>query len=355
MKKNTLRLITPLLIMLASFLLSGCGFLVVPISQEYHIGNPASLDDLISKIEARIGEENVTALEGGKLIDIRTGSEPNTWTIHQALAALCERTTIKTGPHGAKTNKMAAYKRGHSGNFQIPVLDHLREAVPLASKQYESDNRLFELAPHSSYCIQYPLPEKIIDIPFGWVNVAKYKKGENETRNHNRHLIIAHREFFDPLLAEQRAFAEEKAAAEVARNREIKAQAEEIMKREEEVRKRKEASRKSQREYLKDHLAIPENLGRKICKDGTLRYKNYLGFNALVNPAIEQRSDPGQVVAQLDDLSPDRYRIKFRVLNWATITGKLSGRPPDYPFMGDFKVEPGAVYWDDVVDWRLCD
>ncbi|MFA5261757.1 MAG: hypothetical protein WC450_11070, partial [Candidatus Omnitrophota bacterium] len=127
--------------------------------------------------------------------------------------------------------------------------------------------------------------------------------------------------------------------------------------------KREEEKRKAERERLeqKAELARSErqkkdgagrtiskedNIGRKICRKGMLKYS---AGNATVG-------EPGaELHAFLEGFSRDGYRIKFRVLGWATQTGRLKFNPSSPMMFEGFTVEPGTIYWDDVKEWFLCD
>jgi hypothetical protein len=122
-------------------------------------------------------------------------------------------------------------------------------------------------------------------------------------------------------------------------------------------RRADEAAQEAQRarEYARDTVARPENIGSRICKNGSLSYQTLSTYFLRHGQSqYVARTEPGQLVAFLEGISPDRYRIQFRVAAWATETGSLSAGAAGPVSFEMFAVVPGTVYWDEVTGWFNC-
>lgn len=123
----------------------------------------------------------------------------------------------------------------------------------------------------------------------------------------------------------------------------------------EQSRRAKEAQQERQkRERAKEKVSRNDNIGRKICKDGTLEYSRYSGYAVLGQPQYVNTREQGQIQGYIEGFSQDGYRVKFRASGWATKTGKLKFNPTHAPVFEKFSTQQGTVHWDDVKDWFLC-
>lgn len=111
---------------------------------------------------------------------------------------------------------------------------------------------------------------------------------------------------------------------------------------------------KNARNFAKWEISNPDNIGRKICKFGDLKYSWSNGHVVFGKLHYENAIEFGQIIAFLEEYSPDGYRIKFRVLGWANEGGALKYQPMQPPLLGEFSTLAGGIYWDDVKDWSLC-
>lgn len=334
-----------------SFLL-GCTTTPV-VTNHTDFGQPSTLDELLVKTKNIFGNENVHTYENGQLIDINVGSRRNAYVLNAVLEGLCDRVTRAPRNiwNGARHSKSSSAKRvyvAYSGGFQIPIAERMETAVLTASAQHKPDYQLKELSNRpSKHCRDYP-NRKMVSIPFGWQTVGRAKDGKT------LHVIIASQEYFDYFLAQYKTNYDEHMAKEQEYQREqsVKREKERVIAAEAQLEKQRQ--KEADREFARKTVARSDNVGKRICKNGMLTYQHYLGYIVMGKPQTRRMSEPGQIVAQLDDISSDQYRIKFRVLNFATPSNKLQGNSADSPFMGDFKVTPGAVYWDDVYGWFMC-
>lgn len=145
----------------------------------------------------------------------------------------------------------------------------------------------------------------------------------------------------------------EQEAYEVKRKQEEYESEQRRLKKEEERRNAEEAERQK-RDWAKMSISRNENIGRKICKDGFLEYSWYTGYVVLGQPQYRDAREKGQLQGYLEGFSQDGYRVKFRVLGWATETERLRFSPAQAPRLGEFSAQQGAIYWDDVKEWFLC-
>src|SRR5690554_5429580 len=145
----------------------------------------------------------------------------------------------------------------------------------------------------------------------------------------------------------------EQEAYEVKRKQEEYEREQRRLKREEERRKAEEAERQK-RDWAKMSISRNENIGRKICKDGFLEYSWYTRYVVLGQPQYRDAREKGQLQGYLEGFSQDGYRVKFRVSGWATDTGRLRFNHAQAPRLGEFSAQQGAIYWDDVKEWFLC-
>jgi hypothetical protein len=108
------------------------------------------------------------------------------------------------------------------------------------------------------------------------------------------------------------------------------------------------------REWSRMMISKQENIGRTVCKDGVLNYSYNTGYVIYGNVMYEQHTEPGQLQGFLEGFSQDGNRIQFRVYRTANPSGRLKFNPSEPPMIAGFRAEPGAIYWDDVKDWFLC-
>lgn len=156
----------------------------------------------------------------------------------------------------------------------------------------------------------------------------------------------------------------EQEAYELKRKQDAYEREQRRLQREEERRKAEEAERRRQaeearleqekRDWAKMSISRSDNIGRKICKDGMLEYSWYTGYVILGQPQYRDSIEKGQIQGYLEGFSQDGYRVKFRVSGWATDTGRLRFNPAQAPRLEEFSAQQGAIYWDDVKEWFLC-
>ena len=123
----------------------------------------------------------------------------------------------------------------------------------------------------------------------------------------------------------------------------------------ERAREAQESARLQREEQLRIETAanvaklLESSEGTRICKNGVIDY--------VLEPGIrrEKRKD-GVLIGQLEGLSTDQSRLKFRVV------GHFIPNQEDYETqyshsykMGEYIVQPGIVYWDVVDHWKVCD
>lgn len=104
---------------------------------------------------------------------------------------------------------------------------------------------------------------------------------------------------------------------------------------------RQQKLKKRNREIISNR----SNIGIQICRNGILKYKD-TGHN--------NRQEPGQLIGFLEDVSPDRLRIKFSVHSHATPKGHLKYYAITTPNLGNFTADRGAIYWDKIQNWKPC-
>jgi hypothetical protein len=111
---------------------------------------------------------------------------------------------------------------------------------------------------------------------------------------------------------------------------------------------------RQKRDLAKILISNNANIGSKICKNGNLEYSWTRGVVVLGELVYTKAVEKGQMQAFLEGFSQDGYRIKFRISGWATDTGRLRYNPSAPPRLGEFSLQQGAIYWDDVKDWFVC-
>ncbi|MDA8140226.1 MAG: cell envelope integrity protein TolA [Desulfobacteraceae bacterium] len=130
---------------------------------------------------------------------------------------------------------------------------------------------------------------------------------------------------------------------------------EELSKKERAEIEQKAASARNEnkkRDLAKASISNQQNIGRQICKNGSLQY--YTAYIILGQPQYMYESERGWIAAFLEGFSIDGYRIQFRVAGWGTASGYLRQKPSAHPSLDNFSTQPGIIYWDDVKDWYLC-
>ncbi|MFC3680300.1 hypothetical protein [Bacterioplanoides pacificum] len=116
----------------------------------------------------------------------------------------------------------------------------------------------------------------------------------------------------------------------------------------EQRKKEREQERIKQQELKKRNREIisnRSNIGIQICRNGMLTYKD---------TGYRNRQEPGQLIGFLEDVSPDKLRLKFSVHSHATPKGHLKYYASTIPQLGNFTAERGAVYWDKIQNWHPC-
>ncbi|MEJ2620028.1 MAG: hypothetical protein P8163_07125, partial [Candidatus Thiodiazotropha sp.] len=108
-----------------------------------------------------------------------------------------------------------------------------------------------------------------------------------------------------------------------------------------------------ERKLARTSISRKENIGKRICKNGTSLYTYYLGI-FLSEPQYKKIKEDGPLVGYLEKYSEDGSRIQFRVLGWATSTARLEYNPASTPKLDEFEIIPGTIYWDNVDKWFLC-
>lgn len=109
---------------------------------------------------------------------------------------------------------------------------------------------------------------------------------------------------------------------------------------------------------------LRSSVGRQYCADGELTYSEQICFGRRC--IYERTSEPGQLMAYLEGVSQDATRIKLRIANWDTRTGRLQGKaaspvtfthsPNEFGFGSFFTqvADPGLVFWSDAYNWYPC-
>jgi hypothetical protein len=341
---------------------SGCGKTIPHITHD-KIGQPTNIDDFLTMLEYRLGKENIFQYQNGNIILVHINGE-DAYTFNTALNGVCKRSTRVDGgrDHLVKSRPRVSMTSSNDGDFKFSVGEYFSTGLSIIQEHYKPD---YEFAPTSrsgpSYCLNYPsstavyigdsrFQSRFADIPFGWNSyLGLFKAGEKSTTDH--YALILKNGFFEPYLKDQKAQFNSKIDELIIAK---KAKAKEERERAWKIQQENARLMKIKRDSARIDISRKENIGRRICKNGTLTYQHYKGYVVMGKPATQKMSEAGQIVAQLEDFSSDKYRIKFRVLNFGIPGGKLKGNTSEYPFMGDFKIEPGLVYWDEVTDWFMC-
>jgi hypothetical protein len=324
-------------VLIAVLLLSGCGHMS-PYFKDYRTFNsPSSLDELLSKSEELFGEQNIHKYRDGQIIDIHIRGLHSLHCAEQLGFALQDLSRRK-GYSVTQSNTIDFY------GVPIEVGGRARLALSIINKDYEPSYVLKSVKSRYGNHSRKYRDADLLSIPFGWQIVGQFKKSADRTKN--IHVVILREEFYEEIFAEHRQ-----------RTPEYKAKYKENAQRSYEALKQrleeKQQHRQAVRENARSTISQRQNIGKQIRKNGMLTYQEGTGILIFGVEQLRDHSESGQIVAQLEDFSQDGYRIKFRVLNFATPRGRLSHPTVDYPFMDKYKIQPGMVYWDDVDNWVL--
>lgn len=109
---------------------------------------------------------------------------------------------------------------------------------------------------------------------------------------------------------------------------------------------------------------LRSSIGRQYCSDGELSYSGRICSGGLCMD--QERTEPGQLLAFLEGVSEDASRIRLRIANWATDTGRLRGhatstinfthKPNPLGLGSTFtqRADPGLVFWSSPHSWYPC-
>ncbi len=87
--------------------------------------------------------------------------------------------------------------------------------------------------------------------------------------------------------------------------------------------------------------------GTRICKSGSIDSSSRDNAKA---------PEDGTLIAQLDGVSDNKDRIRFRILGFElSETSTQPERDPTGYRMGEFNIESGEVYWDKAEYWVVCE
>ena len=328
-----------LALIMAAFISSGCGHMS-PYFNDYRAFNsPSSLDELISKAEELFGEKNIHEYKDGQIIDIHIRGL-HSFHCAKELGFALQDLSRRKGYSVASSNTIKFY------DVPIEVGERARLALSIINKDYSPNYILKRVRLHDcNHSCKYK-DSDLLSFPFGWQIVGQFKKSAETTRNF--HVVILREGFYEEIFAEHRQHTPEyKARYQRNAQRSYEALKQRLQE--------NDQHRQAVRETARSIISQRNNIGKQIRKAGMLTYQKGTGTLIFGVEQLRDQSESGQIVAQLEDISPDGYKIKFRVVNFATPRGKLSHPTVDYPFMGDFKIQPGMVYWDDVDNWVLYD
>jgi hypothetical protein len=156
---------------------------------------------------------------------------------------------------------------------------------------------------------------------------------------------------YDPTyVSALRPFGYETSAERGRRLRAEKQRAEAYREQQEAEFKAREARRLKQNEERREAI-MAAGIGTRICRTGEIDY--ILQPNSWLSDA---KRKPGILMAQLDGKSEDASRLRFRILEFMIPTLEEHEVQFSHSFrMDQFRLEPGAVYWDLVTSWTVCD
>ena len=102
----------------------------------------------------------------------------------------------------------------------------------------------------------------------------------------------------------------------------------------------------------KKEFALRENIGRTICKSGTIKYLSTSRHN---RASPQEYAEDGQLQAYLEKTSPDGSRVQFRMSGFSFHDNRtrsiIIGSSTKFD---QHEYSAGNVLWDKVDDWYFC-
>lgn len=153
---------------------------------------------------------------------------------------------------------------------------------------------------------------------------------------------------------------QEKAEAEklaIARKKEKEKRA---IEREARLRKERrqaaELAKLEKRERAKELLLLgePETIGRKVCRNGTLKFqaRRRLSIDPYNGGPIQNYKADGQLIGFIEGASPDKERLQIRLSGYAFKEHGISAT--NIPMMGGIQANSGTLTWDTKKNWFFC-
>lgn len=117
--------------------------------------------------------------------------------------------------------------------------------------------------------------------------------------------------------------------------------------REQRQRQAQETADRQARETARRNLFQSENIGRLVCKAGSMTFPGSRGPRA------------GQIQAFIEGFNPDGSRMRVRIHGYAfaqplRLSSGFVMVPSEPPRMGNLVAQQGAVAWDEPLGWEIC-
>ena len=101
--------------------------------------------------------------------------------------------------------------------------------------------------------------------------------------------------------------------------------------------------------------ATSTDIGRLVCRFGTLHYRSNTGLSALGHSHFTDHQQEGYISAFIESFSPERNRLQLRVNGFGTQSGRTDAPAHTHPSIGGLSSEPGRIFWDESKNWYFCD